>query len=91
MEQFEPLASIESVKAASDIFSPMSGKIVEVNNALEVDPGLINKSCYEHGWIAKIKISDIEEKANLMNATEYRKFLETMEEEKEEEEEENPV
>ena len=91
VEQFEPLASVESVKAASDIFSPMSGKIVEVNGALESDPGLINRSCYEQGWIAKIKVSDIEEKANLMNSTEYRKFLESMEEEKEEEEEENPA
>ena len=90
VEQFEPLAAVESVKAASDIFSPMSGKIIEVNNALEADPDLINRSCYEQGWIAKVKVSDMEEKANLMNSTEYQKFLETLEEEKEEEEE-NPA
>ena len=91
VEQFEPLAAVESVKAASDIFSPMSGKVIEANGALETDPGLINRSCYETGWIAKIKISDMEEKTNLMNAMEYRKFLESLEEEKEEEEEENPA
>ena len=85
VEQFESLASVESVKAASEIFSPMSGKIIEVNGELETDPGLINRSCYEKGWIARIKISDAEEKTNLMNAGEYRKFLESLEQEKEEE------
>ncbi|MDP8213504.1 MAG: glycine cleavage system protein GcvH [Candidatus Zapsychrus exili] len=77
IDQFGDLASVESVKAASDIFSPMSGKIVEVNNDLEVEPGLINKSPYENGWIAKIEISDPEEASNLMTADEYRKFLES--------------
>ena len=79
VEQFEQFVSIESVKAASDIFSPMSGKVMEVNPKLESDPGLINRSCYEKGWIAKIAISDIEEKSNLMNAQEYNKFLESLE------------
>lgn len=80
VEQFEQLASVESVKAASDIFSPMSGKVIEANTALETDPALLNKSCYEDGWIAKIELADIEEKSNLMNAAEYRKFLEGLEE-----------
>ena len=78
-EQFEQVASVESVKAASDIFAPMSGRVIEANTALEGDPGLINRSCYENGWIAKIQISDSEEKSNLMNAAEYRKFLEDLE------------
>jgi glycine cleavage system H protein len=77
VEQFGELASIESVKAASDIFSPMSGKVMEVNTDLESDPGLINKSPYEKGWIAKIEITDEEEASNLMTADEYRNFLET--------------
>jgi glycine cleavage system H protein len=77
IEQFGELASIESVKAASDIFSPMSGKVMEVNTDLESDPGLINKSPYEKGWIAKIEITDEEEASNLMTADEYRNFLET--------------
>ena len=76
VEQFEEFATIESVKAASDIFSPMSGEVVEVNGALESKPALINKSCYEKGWLIKIKVSDIEERSNLMTAEEYRSFLE---------------
>ena len=79
VEQFEQFISVESVKAASDIFSPMSGKVTDVNTKLESNPCLINRSCYEKGWIAKIEISDIEEKSNLMNAQEYSKFLESLE------------
>ncbi len=75
VEQFGELASIESVKAASDIFSPISGRIVEINTELESDPGLINKSPYEKGWIARIEILNEEETSNLMTAGEYRNFL----------------
>ncbi|MFA5088221.1 MAG: glycine cleavage system protein GcvH [Candidatus Omnitrophota bacterium] len=80
VEQFEGLASIESVKAASDIYSPISGKILEVNARLESDPGLLNKSCYDKGWIAKVQVSDLEETANLMTPEEYENFLEGLEE-----------
>src|SRR3989338_11281858 len=79
VEQFEHLASVESVKAASDIFSPMSGKVIEANHELESNPGLINKNCFEKGWIAKVEISDPEEKSNLMTAAEYISFLKTLE------------
>jgi glycine cleavage system H protein len=79
VEQFEEFASIESVKAASDIFSPISGRVIEVNSALENKPGLINKSCYDKGWIAKIEVSDADETSNLMTADEYRMFLESVE------------
>ncbi|MBI5149477.1 MAG: glycine cleavage system protein GcvH [Candidatus Omnitrophica bacterium] len=78
VEQFEEFASVESVKAANDIFSPISGKVIEVNKNLDSDPGLINRSAYEKGWIAKIKISDPEETSNLMTAEEYLKFLESI-------------
>jgi glycine cleavage system H protein len=77
VDQFEEFATVESVKAASDIFSPISGKVIEVNVDLESEPGLINKSAYERGWLAKIEISDPEEASNLMTAEEYRKFLES--------------
>lgn len=80
VKQFEQVASIESVKAASDIFSPVSGTIVEVNADLEDHPELINESCYEKGWIAKIKISDENELTRLMNADEYETFLGELEE-----------
>ena len=78
VEQFGEFASVESVKAASDIFSPMSGKITAVNTDLVDEPGLINKSSYDSGWIAKINFSDDEEQSNLMTADEYRKFLESV-------------
>jgi len=78
VEQFEQVASIESVKAASDIFSPISGIVVEVNSDLDDKPELINKSFYEKGWIAKIKISDEDELSNLMTADEYKNFLESL-------------
>ena len=79
VEQFEQFVSIESVKAASDIFSPMSGKVLGINSELEDDPGIINRSCYDKGWIAKIHIREIDERSNLMTAAEYQKFLEGLE------------
>ena len=75
VEQFGEFVSVESVKAASDVFSPMSGEVIAVNEYLNEDPGLINKSPYEKGWIARIKLSDSEEQSNLMTADEYSKFL----------------
>ena len=78
VEQFGEFVSVESVKAASDIFSPMSGEVIDVNEDLNEDPGLINRSPYEKGWIARIKIADSEEQSNLMTAEEYSKFLESV-------------
>jgi len=79
VEQFEQFVSVESIKAASDIYAPLSGRVIAVNENLESDPEIINKSCYHKGWIAKIEISDPEEKSNLLTPEEYRKFLESME------------
>jgi glycine cleavage system H protein len=78
VDQFEQFVSVESVKAASDIYAPISGKIVEVNIKLEDDPALINKDCYGKGWIAKIDVRDMDESTNLMNAEEYRSYLDTL-------------
>jgi len=78
VEQFEQLTALESVKAANDIFSPISGKIAEVNEELSTDPGIINRDCYEKGWIVKIKISDEEETSNLLTADEYSNYLESL-------------
>ena len=78
VEQFGEFVSVESVKAASDIFSPMSGEVIAVNDDLNENPGLINKSPYEKGWIARIKLSDSDEQSNLMIADEYGKFLESV-------------
>ena len=79
VEQFEEFVSVESVKAASDIYSPMAGRVTDINRKVENDPGLINKDCYEKGWLAKIEISDMDATSNLMTAEEYRQFLDSLE------------
>ena len=78
VEQFEQFVSVESVKAASDIYAPMAGKVLEVNRKLEDNPALINKDCYGKGWIAKIEVRDMDESTNLMSAEEYRNYLESL-------------
>jgi len=78
VEQFEQFVSVESVKAASDIYAPMGGRVTEVNRKLEETPGLINKDCYGKGWIAKIEVSDMDESTNLMSAEEYRNYLDSL-------------
>ena len=79
VEQFEEFVSVESVKAASDIFAPMSGRVIEVNAKLEDAPGMINKHCYTKGWMVKIEISSMDETSNLMTAEEYENYLESIE------------
>lgn len=67
--------SIESVKAVSDVFSPVSGEIVEVNAALDGAPENINKDCYGDGWIYKIRVADMAEVNALMDVAAYKEFL----------------
>jgi len=67
---------VESVKAASDIYSPITGEIVEINEELEDSPELINEEPYEGGWIAKIRMSDAAELNALTDAEEYLNSLE---------------
>jgi glycine cleavage system H protein len=72
----EALAVVESVKAASDIYTPVSGEIVETNDALSDNPALINTDPYGAGWIFKIKMADPSELARLQNAEAYRAQIE---------------
>lgn len=67
---------IESVKTASDIYSPLSGKIVKVNEELVNNPKLINESCYNNGWIFEIQIDNNEELSNLLNSEDYKSHVE---------------
>ena len=83
-EQDDECGVIESVKAASDIFMPVGGEVVEVNTKLEKHPNLINKSPYEQGWLIKIKNFKVQQYNHLMDADEYEAFLETEEEEEKE-------
>ncbi len=69
----EDFGAVESVKAASDLMSPVSGTVVEVNEALEDEPGLINKDAFEN-WIIKVELSDKSELDNLMDAKAYEEF-----------------
>ncbi|HHX01271.1 MAG TPA: glycine cleavage system protein GcvH [Firmicutes bacterium] len=71
----ESFTVVESVKAASDVFSPVSGKIVAVNEKLEDSPELINESPYDEGWIIEVK-SDELELSDLMTAEEYARYIE---------------
>ena len=66
---------VESVKAASDVYLPVSGKVIAVNEALEDDPALLNADAYEN-WIVKIALNDKAELDELMTSEEYEKFLE---------------
>lgn len=74
----EDFGAVESVKAASDLISPVSGVVVEVNEALADAPELLNKNAYEN-WIIKVKMDDPEELKNLMDAAAYEKFCENEE------------
>ena len=71
-EQFQPCASIEAVKAVSDLYASVTGEVTEVNSSLEDDPQQINHDCYGDGWILKIKMNDKSELDALMSPEEYR-------------------
>ena len=68
----EAIAVVESVKAASDIYAPVKGTVVEVNKALEADPGLINREPYGQGWIFVLKIDNPDDLKQLKDAAAYR-------------------
>jgi glycine cleavage system H protein len=68
----EPIAVVESVKAASDIYAPVKGTVVETNKALEADPGLINREPYGQGWIFILKIENPDDLKNLKDASAYK-------------------
>ncbi len=70
----DSIAAVESVKAASEIYTPVSGEIVESNEALDADPALVNSDPNVAGWICKIKLSDASELDGLMSAEEYAAF-----------------
>jgi len=71
----EPIAVVESVKAASDIYAPIKGTVVEVNKALEADPGLINREPFGEGWIFVLKIDNADDLKQLKDAAAYRKQI----------------
>jgi glycine cleavage system H protein len=74
-EATDPFGSVESVKAVSEVYTPVTGSVVEVNPALEGDPDLINTDPYGEGWIVKIKMSNPAEVNGLLTAAQYEAYL----------------
>jgi glycine cleavage system H protein len=75
LTQNEPYAEVESVKAVSDVVAPLSGEIIEVNEALASKPEVINEDPYGDGWLVRIKLSDPSETESLMDASSYEATL----------------
>jgi glycine cleavage system H protein len=74
-KQGQTMAIVDSVKASSDIYAPISGEIIEVNEGLIEKPEMINQSPYDSGWIAKIKPSNMEEFESLMTKEKYDRYI----------------
>ncbi len=71
----QALGVVDSMKASSEIYSPLSGEVLEVNKELEGNPQWLNESAQEKGWMAKLKPSDLSELDKLMNEEEYKKYI----------------
>ena len=74
VEQFGNAGVIESVKAVSDLYAPISGEVVETNAALDADPAAVNKAPYGDGWLFKVRVSDVGETANLLAPAAYETY-----------------
>lgn len=76
MEAGEEVAVIESVKAASDVYAPISGEVLETNQALQEDPGILNRSPYDMGWFMRVRPNDPSSLEDLLDETAYRVLVE---------------
>lgn len=76
INQGDPVAVVESVKAASDIYTPVSGRIIAINEDLDADPAIINSDPYNDGWLFEIELIDTEELEGLKDAEAYEESLE---------------
>jgi glycine cleavage system H protein len=83
VESGEVIATVESIKAVSEIYSPLTGKIISINEDLANEPSLLNSDPYGDGWICDIQIKDLTEIEDLMTADDYRAYLEAITEEEE--------
>ncbi|MCD6517465.1 MAG: glycine cleavage system protein GcvH [Candidatus Aminicenantes bacterium] len=81
LKSHQTLGVVESVKAVSDIYSPISGEVTEVNEGLNDVPEILNQDPHSKGWIIKLKIKDKSELDELMSASEYEKYLEGLKDE----------
>ena len=78
LKQGDPAAVVESVKAASDVFAPVSGEVVAVNSEVESTPGLINEDAIGRGWLFRVKLADPAELSGLMDESAYADYLKTL-------------
>jgi len=76
----EPFGTVESVKAVSDLFAPLSGTVTKVNDPLNDSPEYVNDDCYDEGWMVQIELSNAGELEKLMSADQYQEFLREQEE-----------
>lgn len=74
----ETFGAVESIKAVSDLYSPVTGKVVEVNSALSDDPGTVNSDPYGDAWMIKIELSNISELEELMDAPKYKELVDSL-------------
>uniref|UniRef100_D3TM64 Glycine cleavage system H protein n=1 Tax=Glossina morsitans morsitans TaxID=37546 RepID=D3TM64_GLOMM len=75
LKQNDECGALESVKAASEVYSPVSGQVTEKNSAVEESPALVNTNCYDKGWLFKVNLSNPAELKGLMNEKQYKEFL----------------
>ena len=75
LKQFEKFGEIESVKAVSDLFVPVSGKVVEINEELTNNPEYVNEDCYEKGWIIKLEVEHSNDLEKLLGSSDYEKII----------------
>ncbi len=77
LSQFGNTGVVESVKAVSDLYTPISGEVVEVNSALENDPSLVNREPFDGGWLFKVRVKDVDETNNLLSPQTYEEMVAT--------------
>jgi len=77
LSQFGNTGVVESVKAVSDLYTPISGEVLEVNSALENDPSLVNREPFDGGWLFKVRVKDVEETNNLLSPQTYEEMVAT--------------
>ncbi|XP_023790698.1 glycine cleavage system H protein, mitochondrial [Cyanistes caeruleus] len=79
LSKHDEFGALESVKAASELYSPLSGEVTEINGALADNPGLVNKSCYQDGWLIKMTVANPAELDELMTEDAYEKYIKSIE------------
>uniref|UniRef100_A0A8C5N2Z6 Glycine cleavage system H protein n=1 Tax=Leptobrachium leishanense TaxID=445787 RepID=A0A8C5N2Z6_9ANUR len=79
LKKMEEFGTLESVKAASELYSPLTGQVTEINDALADNPGLVNKSCYDEGWLIKVTVDVPSELDELMSEDAYKKYVKALE------------